>query len=418
MDSKKEICIIGGGIIGLSIAVELAEKGAQVLILEKDEIGKGCSYGNAGWLTPCFAMPLPMPGMFLQSVKWLLNPDSPLYIHPSPSPTLIKWLTKFLFSMTKEKALRSTQSLVRLSKESFSLYQKLSLEYPQEFGYQQKGLLMVSETKSGLQAIERELEYVSQFLVEGKMLNPSEIQKHEPAVRSNILGGAYFPNEAHVEPFSLIQVLKKKAMGLGVKIREKCEVSEFEHFNGKILSSRTNEGTYRADLFVMATGSYSLDLGKRINEKLPILGGKGYSMLINREFSSLQIPVMVLDRKLAITPHESSIRIAGTLELVNQDFSLNERRAKVLLKGAQKTLGLPEGISLSSVQDLWKGLRPCTPDGLPVIGFSKNYSNLFHASGHQMLGLQAGAGTGRLCAEMIQGKPTFMDPQIFSPKRF
>lgn len=415
---KNDICIIGGGIIGVSIAIELAATGAKVRIIEQDQIGKGCSYGNAGWLTPCFAMPLPMPGMLLQSLKWLANPESPLYIHPSPSPTLMKWLTRFMLSMTKEKALRSTGSLVELSKESLKLYQALQNEHPNLFGFQQKGLLMVSETKSGQGSIEKELEYVSQFSVAGKMLTASEVHALEPAIQSKILGGAYFPNEAHVEPFQLMQVLKAKAEKLGVMIQENCQLLEIKSMQNKISGITTTQGEIKADFFVLATGSYSLSLGKKIKEDLPILGGKGYSMLVPRSYSKLSHPVMVIDRKLAITPHENNVRIAGTLELVNQDYSLNERRAKVLLNGAKLTLGLPEDLSLSGVQDLWKGLRPCTPDGLPIIGFSKNMTNLFHASGHQMLGLQSGSGTGKLAAEMILQKPTFMDPAIFSPARF
>lgn len=416
---KNDICIIGGGIVGTSIAIELASAGAKVRIIDQDEICKGCSYGNAGWLTPCFAMPLPMPGMLLQSLKWLIDPDGPLYIHPSPSPILIKWLTRFMLSMTKQKALRATGSLVELSKESLKLYQALNIERPDLFGFQQKGLLMIAETKSGQESIEKELEYVSQFSVAGKILTTSEIQTLEPAIQSKLLvGGAYLPNEAHVEPYKLMQVLRAKAEKLGVLIQEKCELLEIISSQNKIERIKTSKGDIQADIFVLATGSYSHSLGKKVNEYLPILGGKGYSMLLPRSISKLTHPVMVLNRKLAITPHENHVRVAGTLELVNQDFSLNERRAKVLLEGAKLTLGLPKDLALNDVQDLWKGLRPCTPDGLPVIGFSKKITNLFHASGHQMLGLQSGSGTGKLAAEMILEKTTFMDPTIFSPARF
>ena len=108
MHTKKDVLIVGGGIIGLSTAVKLAEKGAQVSVLEKGQVGYGCSYGNAGWLTPCFALPLAMPGLFFKSLKWLVNPESPLYIKPSLDPLLFKWLTLFSLSMTEKKARTST----------------------------------------------------------------------------------------------------------------------------------------------------------------------------------------------------------------------------------------------------------------------------------------------------------------------
>lgn len=415
---KKHVCIIGGGIIGISAAIQLAQSGASVSLIEKDRVGKGCSYGNAGWLTPCFAMPLPMPGMFFQSLKWLLNPESPLYIKPALSLELANWLFQFMRSMTHEKAIRSTEALVLLSKESLKIYKELNQEFPNQFGFQEKGLLMVSETQQGQRAIENELEYVSQFQVQGELLNESQVRQKEPAIVSNIVGGGYFPNEAHVEPFLLMAVLKEKALNLGVKLIEGCEVREFVSSENKITEVKTSQGPQKAEIFLLAAGSYSALLGKKMDQSLPILGGKGYSMLVDRKQSKLQYPTMVIDRKLALTPHANNIRIAGTLELVNQDYSLNERRANVLLSGAKSTLGLPLDLELNQVQDLWKGLRPCTPDGLPIIGFSKKISNLFHASGHQMLGLQAGAGTGKLIAQMIMGEKTFMDHQPFRAERF
>jgi D-amino-acid dehydrogenase len=413
---KKKVLVIGGGIVGACSAIELAKKGASVHLLEKNLVGQACSHGSAGWLTPCFAMPLPMPGMLLQSMKWLLNPDSPLYIKPAFSAELAAWLVRFLSSMSNEKAIKSTEALVQLSRRSLEMYRSLANEKGEDFGFQERGLLMISETPAGLKSILNEVNFVGRFGVEGVELSPGQVQEKEPLIKINTLGGAYFPHEAHVDPARLMEVLKNKMREVGVQIEEHTDVHEFVVDQKRISAVKTSKGERSAELIVLATGSWSKDLGKILHKRVPIFGGKGYSMKLPK--LALGQPIMAIERKLAITPHQNYLRIAGTLELVDQDFSITERRAKVLLEGAKKVLPVPADLTLESVKDLWVGLRPCTPDGVPMIGFSKQFQNVIFACGHQMLGLQSGAGTGHLVAQLAEGVPTFMDTSVFNVDRF
>lgn len=163
---KKSVTVIGGGIIGLSCAVKLAEAGADVVVIEKAQVGYGCSYGNAGWMTPCFSMPLPMPGMLFKSMKWMLNPSGPLYIKPVPSVLLTQWLSRFLLSMTEKKSQIAIEALVTLSLKSLNEYKKLAQEYP-EIEMQQKGLLMVSATKAGVKTAVEEMNLVEKYNIPG-----------------------------------------------------------------------------------------------------------------------------------------------------------------------------------------------------------------------------------------------------------
>lgn len=418
LDMKKSVTVIGGGIIGLSCAVKLAEAGTDVVVIDKDKLGYGCSYGNAGWMTPCFAMPLPMPGMLVKSLKWMLDPKGPLYIKPVPSVLLSKWIIRFLQSMTEKKAQTAIEALVALSAKSLTEYKKLALEYP-EIEMKQKGLLMVSAKHEGLEAAKKEMDLVAKHNIPGKLLTSDEVKHLEPALTGHLLGGVYFPDEAHAEPLKVIEALTKKALKLGVKILEQTEFKKAHSSNQgasqTIKSIQTNQGDIQSDFYVLATGSWSHAMASEFSLNIPVMGGKGYALIVDKLDQQPEIPIMIVDRKIAITPRNNSLRLAGTLELVNQDFSITEKRVKAIFDGAKEFLNIPENIK---VHETWRGLRPCTPDGLPVIGWAKGYSNLMLAAGHQMLGLQTGLGTGQLVSDLMMNGHSDLDRSVYNPARF
>lgn len=414
MAKSADVLIIGAGVIGLSSAVELSKKGAKVLLIDQGQVGHGCSYGNAGWLTPCFALPLPRPGLMWKSFKWMMNPEGPLYIKPSLSLNLAQWLFQFMRAMNLKQTQSAMEALIRLSVISLSEYEKLAAEFP-EMDFHKKGLLMVSQTEDGVRSAREELLWVKDYDIHGKSLNGEEIKKMEPALRGNLTGGVYFPNEAHVEPMGVVQALQKKFLALGGSILEKVQFQTATVESGICKSIQTNAGTMLADQYVLATGSWSKDLAKAFNLSVPILGGKGYALISNPLPAQPQYPMMFVEKKIAITPRKNSLRIAGTLELVDQDFSLTERRVEALKKGASEFLSIPEN---NTYTEVWRGLRPCTPDGVPLIGFSSRVSNLMLACGHQMLGLQSGYGTGMLVADLARKGKSDLNYKVFNPNRF
>ncbi|MGZ5279946.1 MAG: NAD(P)/FAD-dependent oxidoreductase [Pseudobdellovibrionaceae bacterium] len=414
MESKSDVLIIGGGIIGLSTAVQLAKGGACVTVIEKNKIGHGCSYGNAGWMTPCFALPLPMPGLFFKSLKWLMNPDSPLYIKPSLDPLLFEWLARFTLAMNTKQAEAATEALVHLSKVSLEMYEKLAEECP-EIGFEKRGLLMVAQSRDGVQAAIDEMDLVSRHQIPGRKMSGDEIRAMEPSLSGHLEGGVYFPAEAHAEPLKVVEALARQARELGVRLEEGVAFAGARVVGEKIESVQTSQGSRQASHYVLATGSWSADLAKELRLSIPILGGKGYALIVPPLPTQPKHPIMLIEKKIAITPRESSLRIAGTLELVNQDFSITQRRVNAIIRGAREFLPVPETLD---VQELWRGLRPCSPDGVPLIGFSKRLSNLALACGHQMLGLQSGFGTGKLLADLILHGKSDLDRKVYNPNRF
>src|SRR5690606_4473956 len=143
---KADVLIVGAGVIGLACAYELGRAGARVVVIDKFDPGYGCSYGNAGWITPCFAMPLPMPGMLLKSIRWLLDPEGPLYIKPELNLALMSWLIRFMRSMNTKQMNASVDALTAISKQSLELYKELAHTTDKPFSFQQKGLFMVAQS--------------------------------------------------------------------------------------------------------------------------------------------------------------------------------------------------------------------------------------------------------------------------------
>lgn len=414
---KTDVMVIGGGIIGTSCACALAQRGAKVTLIEKGQIGLGCSYGNAGWLTPCFAEPLPMPGMLMTCLKWLLNPDSPLYIKFRPNWDFLRWNMRFLASMNHRQMHASFDALIELAKHSLETYAKMDAENPGEFSYKQKGMLSVASSQSSLDAIRTHLEHVSHHGVVGRMVDADEVRRLEPALTCNeIAGGVHFPDEAHCEPLEAVQAMHRRAERLGAVILPNTEVFDIEFNHKRIEAVQTTRGRMCADQYVLATGSWSTRIGKKLGVRVPIMAGKGYAVHVEPFEPLPSMPLMLADVKVGLTPRAASIKFAGTLELVDsEDQRITARRVNTIIRGAQRFLNVPQP---PKIVEVWRGLRPCTPDGVPIIGRPQRYDNLVLATGHQMMGLLSGPATGQLVSEITCGDHTTFDPRPFRPARF
>jgi D-amino-acid dehydrogenase len=253
------------------------------------------------------------------------------------------------------------------------------------------------------------------FGVRGKILKPEDVHVTEPALKGDFAGGVHFLDEAHLEPLAAVKILRKEADSLGGEVIEQCELLDFDFSNNRLKGIYSTKGRIEADQFVLAMGAWSKEFAKKVSLSIPILGGKGYGLIFPRLKRQPKIPLMILEKKIAVTPREDSIRVAGTLELVDQDFSVTPTRVKAIYNGALRHLDLPDQ---ARVTEVWRGLRPCTSDGLPMIGRHQKINNLIFACGHQMLGLQTSLGTGKLVAEILNNKPTDLNLKILDPNRF
>lgn len=407
--------VIGAGVVGVSIADALARDGARVLVVDKGAVGEGCSKANAGWVTPCFAMPLPRPGLLGTALKWMADPDSPFYVQPRPTPARLRWLLQFARSMGQRSFERGTAALVELSRYSLDAYAELDEACPGRIGLERRGLLMVALTAEGLEAAKSDAAMLRSFGVVSAILDPDEARLLEPAIEGTVAGAVLYPDEAHLEPLATVGAIGDRARRSGVCIETGTEVYDFRVSSGQVREVMTTRGTIAAGQVVLATGAWSKAVARPLGLHLPVLGGKGYSMMVEAPTPAPVIPMMILERKVAITPYGQELRLAGTLELVDGDLSFSPRRVASIQRGAAAVLGIPES---APVDHVWRGLRPCTPDGLPIIGRAPGLENVYVATGHQMLGVQAAPATGRLMADLLLGREPTFDPAPFRAERF
>ena len=416
MIGKPDVVIVGGGVIGCACAYFLTGRGVSVTVIEKGEVGHGCSYGNAGWIVPSHSLPLPMPGTLRQATRWLFQPDSPLYIKPRLDLDLIRWLTRFLSCATHRHLRHAVPVLAGLSRHSLDLFQDFVAAHGAEpIHFRQAGLLFACNSQKGLVKAREELEVVREAGVSGRELDADELRNKQPALTGPLTGGVWYESEAHAEPLATVEKLAELAARQGASIVPHTEVLNAETSSNTIKALHTSRGRIEGDRFVFAAGSWTPGLVSSLKLRVPIQAGKGYALIVEPFSPQLTIPTALVEKRIGLTPRDGSVRLAGTMELAGLDESITPRRVEAIIRGAREFVNLPDP---PKIHETWRGLRPCTPDGIPVIGPPKGWNNLVIAAGHAMLGLTMSMATGEMVADLCTGATPALDPAPFRPSRF
>ncbi len=412
-----KIGIIGGGIIGLSSAYYLNKAGHQVTIIDQSDLTMGCSFGNAGMIVPSHIVPLAAPGMISKGIRWMFNSTSPFYVKPRLSGDLIKWGYHFYKSATKEHVAKSAPALRDLSLFSKAMYQQLAKDLPFDFGYHERGLLMLYKTKETEHEEAEMATLANQHGLEAHILSAAEVQKLEPDVKVDVRGGIYFPGDAHITPQLLVTKLIDYLEQQGVVFQTKTTVNDFIIESNSIKSLNATTQNFEFDEVVLATGSWSGGVAAKLGLSIPMQAGKGYSFTLPHVEKNVHVPSIFLEARVAVTPMGDSLRFGGTMEITGVDHTISMNRVKGIVDSipnyyTEMKVALPE------VKNVWHGLRPCSPDGLPYIGKSSKIKNLTIATGHSMMGLSQGPGTGKLVSEVVNQETTSVNLEVFSPQRF
>ena len=403
MPEKRDIVIIGGGVIGVCAAYYLQQAGRPVTLIEKDDIAAGSSYGNAGLIVPSHIMPLATPGAITKGARWLLDPVSPLYIKPRVSGALANWLLRFVASSRTSVVKSAMHTMAALNAESVSLYEDLSTTLDLPFGYERRGGLFAFTTLKGQKEGFHEAHALQEHGVSAvRLSSPADVRAIEPNVSDRVISGVYVESDAHLVPHEFVRGLAGLVKQRGGEILTQTGAEAFHSVGRRVTNVVTNNGTFAADWVVIATGAWSPAVGRLLGISLPIQPAKGYSITLQRPASAPAVPVHMFERKVVATPMGDRLRIAGTLELAGYNETINARRVSALRTAMREYLTL--GDDLNEIET-WYGWRPLTPNTLPIIGPSTRWDNLMVATGHGMLGMSLGPVTGKLVADMICERP-------------
>ena len=418
MAKHADVLVIGGGVVGLATAQALLDRGRSVTILERKCAGAGASWGNAGLVAPRYLIPLAAPGVVTQGLWWLLDRESPFRIKPRLDTDLLRWLWAFWSHCTEAHVEHASPLLRDLNLSGRSRYEEWAAsDALDDFSFRASGSVVVHCTEDGRQKDLKTARRAEAAGLDVRVLDRDALDDVLTNGPSEARGGVYYAQDALLNPVRLLSALQARIEERGGTLRPGTAVTGFEQHNGRIQTVRTPRQEWTADEVILAAGAWSAPLARKLGIRLPIQPAKGYSVTYPAPANPPGRPYVLSETKVAVTPMEDHLRCAGTLELAGFDGSVDRRRATPILAEAARyvphvTPDAPEQ------EEVWTGFRPCTPDGLPLIGRVPSLDNLVVATGHGMMGVSMAPITGELVGEIVQGEPPSLDPSPLSPTRF
>ncbi len=395
-----DVVVVGGGIIGLCIAYYLHREGGNVVVVDRGAMGEGCSFANAGLVAPSHFIPLASPGIVAKGLRWMLHPESPFYIRPRLDWNLISWLWKFRRSAAHSMVQLHKKPLKEFLEFSRVLFRDLCRADLFDFEWSERGLLMLYLTGAGERDLRGLYRQARELGVSAQFLTREQLARLLGPIRTPAPGGLFFPEDAHLDPGAFVKGMARYLSGRGVRFIEYAAVQKLIHRKNRVEALQLENGRVRARQVVLAAGSWTPQLTAPMDLDVPVQPAKGYSLTFPWEKPVFTVPMILTETKIAVTPFQRRLRFAGTLELAGLQLKINHRRIRAIRKGVQKYLPELEPFSRQKGQ-LWAGLRPCTPDGLPIVGRVPAYPNLIIATGHAMIGISLATGTGKVVADMV-----------------
>lgn len=414
MKHQYSVIVVGGGIIGLSIALTIQANGTDVLLIDKNEIGSGASWGNAGHIATEQVFPIADPSVLKSIPKMLLDPLGPLRLDWRYLLPLTPWMLKLLANMRHKPFTHIHHTLMRLNSAAFDSWQTFIQKWQLNDLVKIQGSLLVAEKKETLEKLHLHGEYLQNIGVHNSVLNQSELLNREPALAANQLGGLFFPKTGHVVDLSELHTkLTRSFVELGGNTLTHCEVTAISSTSNKEATVTTTQGKFTAQKVVIAAGAFSKSLVKMVSRiNVPLETERGYHLMLPQEQGRLSIPVSSMDRRFIMTPMAGGLRLAGTIEYAGLKRPANMQRARHFLPLATPMLKEPLNDAQSTQ---WMGFRPSTSDSLPVID---NKGPYIFAFGHQHLGVTQAAITAEIVNCFIHEQPMTIDCTPFSIKRF
>nr|WP_240371880.1 FAD-dependent oxidoreductase [Brevibacterium zhoupengii] len=409
------VVIVGAGAIGLSAAYHLSRSGCEVTVIDPAPLAAKASGHNAGWLIPSMSTPVPAPGMMGQALRWIMKRDSPLYVTPSLDPRFVDFMLRMLRSCTHRRFREGSATLSKLSADALAAFDELIADGVR-FEMHEQPLTMLFTDPHKVEARVNDLE-----LLDGKLpgfswrhMNPADLRKHLPALSDKVVAGIESEGDRTVDPTSFVHGLADACRKEGVELNLGSSASLVDTGRGVVV--RVDGETIRADKIVVAAGAWSNRVLAGIGERVPLVSGKGYGYDYPVGFGGPTKPFYLAEAKVAITPLDTKIRLAGTMGFTEIDERIGFTRAQGILGGVNDYFaGWPE---VADAPEPWTGLRPMSPDGIPYVGPLLRHPQVLLATGHVMLGISLAPVTGRLIADLVMGRTRAESIPKLLPSRF
>jgi glycine/D-amino acid oxidase-like deaminating enzyme len=409
-----DVIVIGAGIVGVCTAWNIARRGLKVTLIDQDEPGKGCSFGNAGAISFGSVAPLAMPGVLKDAIGMLFNPDAPLRIPLTYLPKAAPWLRQFVAAADRNEVERLARALATILAHAMEKHQELSRDVGAPQLIRRSGQLYVypSEKSLGKDAMSWRLR--TEHGLKVQRVDQGDIAELEPAVGPNYRFGYLTPDQGmSVEPYKLVVAVARDFVRQGGTLaRDRVEEILLE--GDRAAGVRTAHTQYAADHVVVCAGAWSMRLLSRLGYAIPLESQRGYHVMVPEPGVTVHRPVIAADRKVFFTPMEGGLRVAGTVEFGGLEKAPTRRRADVLVSHIRKVF--PKAHEPAS-REYWMGHRPCLPDSLPVLGPSR-HKGLWFNFGHGHLGLTMSATSGEIIAREIVGDRSNVDLAPFRADRF
>lgn len=405
--------VLGAGIIGVTTAYALQRRGFLVKVVDQNDPGRGCSYGNGGAISPDFCVPIAMPGMLKRVPKWLFDPEGPLVVRWRDLPSSMPWLLRWIRAGQADRLGPISQALRQLHATSYKQY--LDILGPSAAGLMgMTGQLYVwgSSAPNATETLANQIR--DSFGIETRMLNRDEIREMDAELAPIFTRGQYFPDNGQtVNPLRLVQTIADLVKRNGGEILKR-QALKFE-FNGSHVGSLRCVGdALEADIFVVAAGISSKHFAKALGDDVPLQAERGYSLMLPNPGVRPRVKVSNRDYMFGVTSMENGVRIAGTVEIADADAPMDERRPRVMLQIAKR---MYPRLNVEGAEP-WVGSRPSTPDSLPLIDRSSRSPNVIYAFGHGHTGLTGAPMTAEIAASLAANIPAPIDPAPFSLSRF
>jgi D-amino-acid dehydrogenase len=406
-------------VVGLACAWELRRRGADVFVVERGRVGAGVSRGNTGWVSPSFTYPLPAPGMVREGVRQLVTRGEAFVLRPSLDPAWVRWLWSFRRSCSPARfdaGVRALLALNRRTLELFDAYRDAGVAFEMHGA----GLVVAARTEDGLDLYRRTFRRLRELGYEGgeiDVLDAAALAQLEPALDpEGVVAGLHARVDRFVRPEELTAGIAESLRGDGVEVREGCELNVLERRGGGWALNVDAGERLEADKVVISTGLPTVPLLRRHGVRVPLVGARGYSVTLAGRGTPPRHALYLAEAKLGLSPFDGGVRVAGVFELGARSEEPAPGVGERLLAAARPYLGgwrpEPDG-----PVEAWAGLRPATPDGLPLIGPLRGADGVFLATGHGMLGVTLAPATADLLAPLVLDGRAAPELAPFDPAR-